>query len=166
MVMACTGHTAKQAPQPVQLLLFKTRIQIPPSRGGICIALVSQGSKQLRHSTPWYAMQAVSLIDALIDQGVSCLLLSNACSLQTSTHCSQNRHSPEEKSITGKLARADLIMCVGHCEMQSPQFVQISTNKLSFIAHGGRSGVSFPLKSPRRNCILLTCALINCYRVF
>jgi len=44
MVIACTGHTEKQAPQPVQLSLLKTGIEIPPSRGGICIALVSQGS--------------------------------------------------------------------------------------------------------------------------
>jgi len=44
MVMACTGHTEKQAPQPVQLLLIKTGIEIPPSRGGITIALTSQGS--------------------------------------------------------------------------------------------------------------------------
>jgi hypothetical protein len=108
-------------------------------------------------------MQVSLLMAALIDHGVFRLDLSNACGLQTSTHCSQNKHSPEEKSITGKFARADLMICVGHCEMHSPQLVQISVNRVSSIAHGGRSGDSFPLKSPRRKCILLTDELIRRY---
>jgi hypothetical protein len=100
-------------------------------------------------------------MDALIVHGDLFSFLSKAFGLQASTHSSQNRHSPAEKSIAGKLARAGLMMCVGHCEMQSPQLLQISLNSCSSIAHGGRSGDSFPLKSPRRNCILLTCALIK-----
>jgi len=46
----------------------------------------------------------------------------------------------------------------------TPQFVQVSVNRLSSIAHGGRNGDSFPLRSPRRNCILPTCEFIGCYR--
>jgi len=52
MVMACTGQTEKQAPQPVQVSVLMSGIEIPPSLGGIMMARTSQGSKQLRHSTP------------------------------------------------------------------------------------------------------------------
>ncbi len=89
-------------------------------------------------------------------QGFFCGLLINALGLHTSEQSPQNIHSPALKSITGKFARADLMICVGHANRHSPQLVQISVNRLSLIAHGGRSGDSFPLKSPRRNCILLT----------
>jgi hypothetical protein len=44
METAFTGHTEKQAPQPVQLFVLITGIEIPPSRGGIIIACASQGS--------------------------------------------------------------------------------------------------------------------------
>lgn len=44
MVTACTGHTEKQAPQPVQVFVLIMGIEIPPSRGGIIIARASQGS--------------------------------------------------------------------------------------------------------------------------
>ena len=158
---ASTGHAFTQAPQPVQLSMLITGVEIPPARGGIIMARGSQGSKQLRHSTPWWAMQTLLLTEALIDQGVRWLFFSKACGLQASTHCSQNKHSPDEKSTTGKFARASLIMFVGHCEIHSPQLVQMLVNKRSEIAHGGLNGDSFPLKSPRRNCILLTCAFIK-----
>lgn len=147
---------AKQAPQPEQSVSLTWGMETPPIRGVTRTARGSQGSKQLRHSTPLKATQSSEFISATKFHGVSSTSFLSAPVGQAFKQSSQNRHSPALKLTSGNLPRPAFNMWVGQASMHREHESQASRKRNSSSAQGGRKGVLRPEKSPRKNCILLT----------
>jgi len=148
MVIAATGHTAVQTPQPLHRAGSSTGRGAPGLKR---MAFSGQTSRQLWQVTPCAARQS-SPIAARHGQGC-CASGNNARGWHAAMHSPQNVHSPRCQSRSGNPASARIRRCSGQAVMQSLQRLQRSRNNTSSTAPGGRTSISgdVPRSSARRD---------------